>query len=315
MNKKKIDLRDAYFNGLFALIKRHKDVMVLTADHGAFGLNRIKEIYPSQYLNVGIAEQNMVSVAAGLALSGKTVYIYSIINFVTIRCLEQISIDIASMNLNVNIIGVGAGFTYSTDGPTHHGTQDIAIMSAIPNFSIYNCSDKNNTEVFSKLGYYEKGPKYFRIEKGIMPNLYDKKNKFEEGLSKIRTGDGLCILSTGLLIHKILEIVDSLIFRNQNIGVIDLYRIKPINDLLLITLLKKTKKLLIIEDNIASGGLGEKISSIILENNLNVIVKKISIDDSYIFNYNNKRDLVEDFSGLGSNVIMENIKKLLINCN
>ena len=152
LNGNNYDMRDAFFNSLYEIIEVDKDVIVLTADHGAFGLNKIKENFPRQYINIGIAEQNMVSVASGLALSGKVVYIYSIINFVTLRCLEQINIDIASMNLHVNIVGVGAGFTYSTDGPTHHGTQDVAIMSAIPNLSIYNCSDVVNTYRFAKKG-------------------------------------------------------------------------------------------------------------------------------------------------------------------
>ena len=311
-HKNNVDMRDAFFNGLYEIIEADKNVIVLTADHGAFGLNKIKKDFPKQYINMGIAEQNMVSVAAGLALSGKIIYIYSIVNFVTLRCLEQINIDIASMNLHVNIVGVGTGFTYSTDGPTHHGTQDIAIMSAIPNLSIYNSSDNVNTYAFAKLGYEKKGPKYFRIEKGIFPNLYDHKTfSFEQGISKIIENKDITILSSGLLVHKAIKISKSIEKDGYKVGVIDLYRIKPINVNMLIQFIVDTKKLLIIEDNIMTGGIGEKVSTVIHENGLEIKIKRISITDQYFFIYNKNRELVEKDCGLDLNTLKNHVKKFI----
>ena len=120
-----VDMRDAFFNGVYEVIRDNKDAIILTADHDAFGLSKIEKEFPKQFFNVGISEQNMISVAAGLAKSGKIVYVYSINNFITLRSLEQVNVDLCQMNLNVNLIGVGAGFTYSTDGPTHQGMQDM----------------------------------------------------------------------------------------------------------------------------------------------------------------------------------------------
>jgi len=304
-NSNNIDMRDAFFNGLYEVIESDKNVIVLTADHGAFGLNRIKEDFPDQYLNIGIAEQNMASVAAGLALSGKIVYIYSIINFVTLRCLEQINIDIASMNLHVNIIGVGAGFTYSTDGPTHHGTQDVAIMSAIPNLSIYNCSDSVNSNAFAKIAYEKEGPKYIRIEKGIVPGLYNQNSLFIDGISKLKDGIDVHILSSGIILHKAIEAAQSLSETGSDVGVLDLYRIKPIDKNILIGYLAKTKKLLIVEDNIASGGLAEKVSSIIMGSQLKIDICSLNVTDIFSFNYSNKRDYVESRSSLSAEHIVE----------
>ena len=122
----------------------------------------------------------MISVAAGLALSGKNVFVYSIVDFVTLRCLEQISVDLSGMRLSVNIVGVGTGFTYSTDGPTHHGIQDVAAMASIPNLDIYNSSDPVNTKAFAEMAYREAGPKYIRIEKGNLPQLYSENHLFFE---------------------------------------------------------------------------------------------------------------------------------------
>ena len=129
MNKN-IDMRDAFFDKLYEYIAKDKNVLILTADHGAFGLQKIEKDYPSQYYNVGISEQNMISVASGLALTGKKVYVYAINNFVTLRAIEQINIDICSMNLDVNIIGVGAGFTYGTDGPTPDRDWETKLLIA-----------------------------------------------------------------------------------------------------------------------------------------------------------------------------------------
>ncbi len=298
-------MRDAFFNGLYEVIEADKNVMVLTADHGAFGLNKIKEDFPDQYLNMGVAEQNMASVAAGLAMSGKIVYIYSIINFVTLRCLEQINIDIASMNLHINIVGVGAGFTYSTDGPTHHGTQDVAIMSAIPNLSIYNCSDPVNSNAFAKMGYEKEGPKYIRIEKGIVPGLYEKGCSFEKGIAKVQDGKDTYILASGVIVHKAIEAAKSLDGNSSAVGVFDLYRIKPIYKNILIDYLAKTKKLLIVEDNIASGGLAEKVNSILMSSKLKIDIKVLNVTDTFSFNYSQKRDYVENQSSLSVAHIVE----------
>jgi len=304
-----VDLRDAFFNSLYKIIANNKNVIVLTADHGAFGLNKIKEDYHAQYLNVGIAEQNMVSVAAGLALSGKIVYIYSIVNFVTMRCLEQINIDIASMNLHINIVGVGAGFTYSTDGPTHHGTQDFAIMSAIPNLSIFNCSDAINSEFFAELGFNNKGPKYFRIEKGFVPDLYESGCSFLDGIANVKDGSDTYILTSGLMVHKAIETAKLLEESGLLVGVIDLYKMNPINENILLNYLHKIKKLLIVEDNIATGGLSEKVSSILMRSKLNIDIRVLNVTDTFSFNYHQKRDYVESESGLSTSHIAKILTK------
>ena len=312
-------MRDAFFNGLYEVIEADKNVMVLTADHGAFGLNKIQEDFPDQYLNLGIAEQNMVSVAAGLALSGKIVYIYSIINFVTLRCLEQINIDIASMNLHINIVGVGAGFIYSTDGPTHHGTQDVAIMSAIPNLSIYNCSDTVNTHAFAKLGYQKGGPKYFRIQKGTVPNLYNKNFFLDNGMGRIKTGNDVVIISSGLLIHKLVKIIDSIELNDIAIGLIDIYQIKPFNKKYLIKILKDVKRIIVIEDNIAIGGLADNVCTHLYENKIYIPIVKINILDQFCFKYSTKREWVEANQCLDPkelrNIIVDNCNTIKCNNN
>jgi len=137
------DIRDAYFDTILEEVRLNKDILVLSADMDAFSLRVFEKEFPSQYLNVGVSEQNMINVAAGLALSGKIVFCYSIAAFATMRCLEQIKVNICSMNLPVTIVGAGAGFSFGYDGPTHHGHQDLSSMRLLPEMRIIELSSND----------------------------------------------------------------------------------------------------------------------------------------------------------------------------
>ena len=298
-----LDMRDAFFFELYEIMKVDKNVYLLTADHGAFGIDRIRADLPAQYLNVGIAEQNLMSVASGLALSGKIVYVYGIVNFVTLRCLDQINIDIASMNLHINIIGVGAGFTYSTDGPTHHGTQDIAVMSAIPNFSIYNCTDVINTKAFARIGYEQYGPKYIRIEKGTVETIYDSIDfDLPAGVCKIRDGKFGTIISSGRMVHRALAISKEFAEDEIGISVLDVFRLKPFPSRELASLLKKVRYVVILEDNVLYGGLGDRVCSTLIDYGMCPTVSKLNVGDKFVFNYSVSRDAIEQ-SAFGEYIV------------
>ena len=224
----KIDMRDAFFDELVERAYKDKRICVLTADHSAFSLKKMQKDIPNQIINIGISEQNMVGIAAGLAKRNKIPFIYGITPFVSLRVLEQLTIDIAAMNLPVGIISVGCGFTYSTDGPTHHGLQDVGAVLTIPNMRILNSSDPINTKSFVSSVIEEKRPTYIRIEK-------EKVNSFERLNEKTFLRDGYSILtskksmetitiSTGIITHKVREIIE----RSPNkdrMGLIDIHEI------------------------------------------------------------------------------------------
>jgi len=158
--------RDTFFNSLFKLAKEDKRIMVVTADCGAPSLDQWRNELPCQFINVGIAEQQMIALAAGLALEGKRPYCYAIAPFATLRCYEFIKVDICLMNLPVVIVGVGAGLSYSEAGPTHHATEDIAIMRALPNMRIASISNNEQArEIVS-----EEGPLYIRLDRQVEAN-------------------------------------------------------------------------------------------------------------------------------------------------
>ena len=148
---KAIDIRDSFFDALYDIASKDSDVILLVADMGAFSLERFREDLPTQYINVGIAEQNLVNVATGLALDGKKVFVYAIASFVTQRCYEQLKVNLSGMNLPIVVVAMGPGITYSSDGLTHFATQDIANIRALPNFKILSISDPVSSQEAVKI--------------------------------------------------------------------------------------------------------------------------------------------------------------------
>jgi transketolase len=300
------DLRDAFFYGLYDTMKNDPNVLVITADHGAFGLKDIEKDFPDRYFNVGIAEQNAMSVAAGLASVGKTVFIYSIINFITLRCFEQICVDVASMNANVKIVGIGGGMTYSADGPSHHGIQDVAVMSSIPGMQVFNVSDVVMSYALPQRFSETQGPQYVRINKGATPMLYDLYEPFLNGLRVIQNIDTRVIVASGHTLMLALDIAssikDSFGFR---VGVIDLYRVNPINEELLLRELSCASKIITLEDSLFSGGVAHRINSLLIRNRSRVSVTNIALADQYYYHYGVDREKVEHKCGISKERVIK----------
>ncbi|MCM8803476.1 MAG: hypothetical protein NC827_09290, partial [Candidatus Omnitrophica bacterium] len=222
-------MRDSFFDALYNIAKNDKNVYLISADMGAPALDKYRNDLKEQFINVGIAEENMVLIATGLSLCGKKAYIYAIMPFVTSRCYEMLKVDLSLMNVPVTAIGVGAGFGYDDSGPTHHCTEDITIMRALPNFHIFSPSDSIMAYKLAKITYKLNFPSYVRLDRKILPLLYEEKNNFTEGLSVLKKGDEFYIIGTGNMTHRAIEVAEELEKYKINAGVIDLYRIKPIN--------------------------------------------------------------------------------------
>lgn len=301
------DVRDAFFDELYLLAKNDPDVVFLTADMGAHSLVRFKKELSRQYINVGIAEQNMVSVASGLTLGGKKVFIYTIIPFVTLRCYEQIKIDFCCMNLPVVIIGVGVGLVYGSDGPTHHGTQDIACMRLLPEMSILNPSDAVLTKVCVHIAYRNVGPTYVRIDRGKLPVIYNEKNnEFKDGLTELKKGSMLTIIASGFMVHNALKVAQDLESRNISTGVVDLFRIKPLNKRKLLAIISRTKHIVTLEENSIVGGIGSLVSEVLTDNKLNVALKRIAVSDEHCFETAD-REFLHSLYGLDAESVRKSI--------
>jgi len=275
-----VDLRDAFFDKLYELAVADPDIILLTADMDALSLKKFKHDLPNQYINVGIAEQQLINLAAGLALECKKVFVYAIAPFITQRCYEQIKVSLSYMNLPVTIIGMGPGVTYGSDGPTHHCTQDIANMRALPNMVIYSVSDEcvvNN--IIEKCNFQNilDSPTYIRLDKGCYPKLYSDEfvSDFGKGFMTHGVGDTV-IISTGTLVHTALEVQKEV----EDVCVIDLFMLKPYSFLLLDNL-KNVKQIITLEEHSLIGGLGSLISELLTDNNLHIPLKRLGLKDSY----------------------------------
>lgn len=252
-----MDIRDAFFGQVYEIIKQDKNAIFLTADMGAMDLVRIKNDFPKQFYNVGISEQNMISVAAGLALSGKKVFIYTIACFLQ-RAFEQIKVDICGMNLPVTIIGGCVGLSNSTDGSTHHSINDISIMRTLPNLTIYNPNEALEAAYCANIAYIANAPYYIRLDKG----------EFKPYCNNIYTDT--VILATGNMVEIAMQL--------NNIQVVNISRLKPLDTYLLSYLIKDAKRLITLEEHI-NIGLGSIVSEFLTDNNLNIPLKRIGIND------------------------------------
>ncbi|MCK4788053.1 MAG: hypothetical protein KAV87_30145 [Desulfobacteraceae bacterium] len=303
---KNITMRDTFFDKLYEIAKKDRNIILVSADMGAPSLDKFRRDLSTQFINVGIAEENMVTVATGLALSGKKVFIYAIMPFATSRCYEMIKVDLSLMNTPVTIVGVGAGFGYDDSGPTHHSTEDITIMRALPNMTILSPSDSIMAAEFAKISCNISGPSYVRLDRQVQPLLYTRDTNFSEGLSSLRSGKDICIISTGNMVHKALEVSDKLTNYSIEAAVLDIYRLKPVNEKLLLEHSKNLQRVVTLEEHLLSGGVGSIVAEIMADNDETLPLKRIGIQDKYCYAYGDRENILS-MCGLDTSSVTKTI--------
>lgn len=301
------DMRDAYFDRLYDIMAADRNVILITDDQGAFGVTRIQQELGDQCFNAGIAEQNIISVAAGMALGGKRPYVYGISTFMTMRCFEQINVDLCCMDLPVSILASGPGFTYSSDGPTHHSNWDLGILRILPGISLYSPSDATMTSKLAEASYENVGPSYIRIEKGVLPAIYETNDDASRGFETLRSGEDIAILSTGFMVHRALQVADALAESRIEAGVIDLYRVKPIDIDALLDALSNAKRLVTIEEHSKIGGIGTLIAELLADTGQSIPLKRIALPDRHFYDYGS-RAWLHARNGLDESGLMEAIR-------
>ena len=285
MNLDQVDIRDAFFDQLYLRGSENENIVVLSADMDAFSLRKFSKDFPDQYINVGVSEQNMINIAAGLALSGKTVFCYSIASFATLRCYEQIKVNLCSLNLPVAIIGAGAGFSFGYDGPTHHGLQDLSSMRLLPEMSILELSSNELAQKSVDFSIDNKGPIYIRLDKGPFPEWKESEISFEKGFRILQPLQEINLISNGYMISKTLKVANKLNVNGIKCGVIDLFRIKPFPEDLYNDVICNSKKIITIEESCKTGGLGTTLSEVIAQNNKDCELHVIGAPDKQFIEY------------------------------
>jgi len=297
---------------LYELASNNKHIMLITADLGFNMVEDFAKKFPNQFINVGIAEQNMIGIASGLALEGKIVYVYSIGNFPTLRCLEQIRNDASYHNLNINIICMGAGFSYGVLGMSHHATEDIAIMRALPGVTVISPSTSHEAYYATIDLSNNNGVGYLRLDKSKVEINNELEHKFEIGKGNIlNEGSDYIIFACGGIVEEALSAAT--VLEKENIGcrVVSMHSIKPIDSSLIYDAVINYKGIISLEEGSITGGLG----SAILEECLSIgyfpsKMKMLGIEDEFISIVGSQKFL-RDSVGISEKFIVKAINEMI----
>lgn len=304
-------MRKTFIQTIVAEARRDKRIFLITPDIGYSVLEPFMHEFPDRYLNVGVAEQNAVSIAAGLSMKGFIPFVYTIMPFVTMRPYEQIRVDVAYMNNNVRLVGVGAGFSYGAAGATHHSTEDIAILRCLPNMTIICPGDPWETEMAVKSTLAIKGPVYIRLGKQGEPILHKPGTTFEIGKGIfLRKGNDFNLLTTSNTLEMACLVWDALLKRGKKGNLISMHTIKPLDQNLVLSLLKNHKPMFTLEEHFLIGGLGSAVAEIIAESAFNPVFKRFGVPDKFSHFVGN-HDFIRGKMGLTVPKISSQIIKLI----
>lgn len=257
-------MRTAFIEQLLEEARARSDVMLLTADLGFSVLERFRDALPRQYLNVGVAEQNMTGVAAGLAHLGKTVFTYSIANFPTLRCFEQIRNDVCYHNLPVRVVAVGGGFTYSSQGYTHHGVEDIGVMRTLPGMTVIAPGDPLEARLATSALCSYPGPAYLRLGKAGEPRVHSSVEGFQIGKAiEVCAGGDLTLVSTGGMLHHTTEVAQALRADGVQATVLSMHTVKPLDEKAIASAIERTGALMTVEEHNVGSGLGAAVAQVV----------------------------------------------------
>lgn len=307
----KIANRQVICDKLIELAKNDKDIMVLACDsRGSASMGNFAKEYPEQFVEIGIAEQNAVGVAAGLATCEKKPYVASPACFLSMRSVEQIKVDVAYSKTNVKLIGISGGVSYGALGMTHHSLQDIAVMRAIPDIAIVLPSDRLETEkMIEALNKYE-GPVYIRIGRNPVEDVYENINfNFEIGKGNtICEGNDITIIATGETVKPAMDASKLLSAQGVSCRVINMHTIKPLDTEIIIKAAKETKGIITVEEHSIFGGLGAAVAEVVSQESP-VKMKIVGIKDEAPITGNSKE--VFNYYGLTAENLAEEAKKIL----
>lgn len=306
-------MRDTFVKTLIELAEKDKNIELITGDLGFGVLKPFWEQCPNQFTNAGIAEQNMTTVAAGMALEGKKVFTYSIGNFPTFRCLEQIRNDCAYHNANVKIVCVGGGVVYGSLGMSHQATEDIAIMRALPNVVVTCPGDLVEAEEVTKAITNMDGTCYLRLGRGGERRIHRKIEDFTIGKAiKIRkiTGKGrIAIFSTGAILDEVTEACDTLIKEGYGIEQYSFHTVKPIDKETIMECADNCDYIITVEEHNIIGGFGGAVAEIVAEYGGKVKLIRIGLNDQYCSMVGNQKYLRSKL-GVNKEVISAKVKEL-----
>lgn len=309
-------MRDVFIEEVYNRMHADESIFFLCADFGSPKLDMLRKKFKKRFINVGIAEQNLINVSTGLAAEGFTVYAYAIAPFLTMRACEQIRINLSLYSqlkeINVNLIGVGSGLSYDVSGPTHHCLEDISIMRALPNIIVFSPSDWFLAKSFVEYSISVKKPKYIRFDGKPLPRLYSNREniKLENGFHEIRKGRKICLISTGYMTHKAVKIADMLAKDSMDVGIIDVFLLSFLDEERFFNILSDYTFAITMEEAfINKGGLDSLVASILSKKDSDIRLKRMGFNDKHVFDLGS-RERLHQLNNIDENSIIRNIKRI-----
>ena len=303
-------MRNAFASELEKIME-NENAFLLTGDLGFSVFERIRERFPKQYLNMGVAEQNMLGVASGMALSGKDVFVYSIIPFIVYRPFEQLRNDICYQNAPVRLVGVGAGFSYADAGFTHHAIEDYGILNSLPNLTILSPADPLEVSEQMKQLHSIKTPSYMRLSRNGEPVLHDRHKNLKIGKAlEIASGDDVLLIATGSILGKAIRVSNLLENDGYSVEILNYHTIKPFDSQTLIKCSREKKLLVTIEEHLTSSGLYSIVIQSLVTHSINIKTLQFGINEPYV-SKSGSRDYMLSQYGLDEDRIYRKIKIVL----
>ncbi len=273
-------MRTTFIQTLLQEAERDERIWLLTADLGYSVLEPFAARFADRFVNVGVAEQNLIGVAAGLAHSGLRPFVYSIANFPTLRCFEQIRNDICYHHANVTIVAVGGGLAYGPQGYTHHGVEDLAVMRALPGMTVVAPGDPMETRLATRALCNADGPKYLRLGKAKEPVVHPGEPAFALGKAiPVRPGEDLTFITTGGMLADAVAASDDLAKRGIRAGVLSMPTLKPFDTEAIVRAARLSGVILTVEEHSVTGGLGSAVAEALFEAGVQVRFRKLGIPD------------------------------------
>jgi len=259
-------MRTAFLKELFELAKQDSRIVFMTGDLGFSVVEPFMQELPGQFVNAGVAEQNMTGMAAGMAMSGKIVFTYSIANFPTLRCLEHIRNDVCYHKANVKVVAIGGGFAYGAMGATHHATEDLGIMRTLPGIVVLAPGDPLEARHATRAVVKHVGPCYLRLGKAGEPAVHSGEIEFSIGKAiRLRDGEDITLISTGSFLQTTVKAAEALATRGIQARVLSMHTLKPLDDAAVLAAARETGAIATLEEHSVVGGLGSAVAEVLAE--------------------------------------------------
>lgn len=305
-------MRNAFFDTLYELASKDPRINLIVGDLGYSVVEKFAEHLPGQFLNAGVAEQNMTGIAAGMALSGKIVFTYSIANFPTLRCLEQIRNDVCYHKADVKIVSVGAGFAYGSLGASHQATEDIAVMRVLPEMTVIAPADPIETVLATKALADLQGPCYLRLGKAGEAILHTVTIEFAIGRAvTVRKGGDVCLISTGSMLKPCIEAAEKMEHEGISVRILSMHTIKPLDTEAVLKAAYETKGIVTVEEHSIIGGLGGAVAEVLAgEKAPRAALRMIGMNNSFCRKVGSQEYLRQEY-GLSAAHIIAQAKNLI----